>query len=153
MDITQVAGEGQLYDMSRACPDCGSHEGRLSPRQGQICCFCRECGRLVYNVPRAELGLKPQPMREDGISPTVRYRVMERAGFRCEFCGADGSTRRMDIEHLLTQKDIRESGLPLATVNDFDNLAFLCEPCNAGKGAKSLTIHEYLVFQWKRKLQ
>ncbi len=144
--------EGELHRMSRACGKCGCTEGVLSPRNGQICCFCRDCGKLVYNVPRHELGLKPQPMRDDGVSESTRYEVMERASFRCEFCGTDASKRTMVLAHLLSQKDIRTGGLPLRSANDIENLAWLCDECNAGMADKSVTPHQYLVLQWRRRL-
>jgi len=139
--------------IARTPCSCGCWEGRIDIRNGQKCIFCAECGRWLYNQPKKEAGEAPETTRTDGISPSLRYRVMERAGFKCEFCGSNGGDKVMHIAHLVSERDLRISGLPPESYRDFNNLAWLCDECNLGMGAKSITPHNALVFMWRRKLE
>lgn len=138
-----------VYQMRAPC-GCGSTDGRVEERNGQATVFCCGCGRWQYNAPKKERGLAPATLRRDGISPSQRYRVMERAGFRCEFCGSAADETTMHIGHLLSVDDCREWGLPDRFVDETDNLAWLCETCNLGMGRKSLSLHAALVFACRR---
>lgn len=132
---------------------CGSDWGYIQERNGQACVFCGQCDKWLYNAPKHERGLAPEPVRSDGISPARRYEVMLRAGFVCEFCGGRPPERTLHVGHLLSEADIREARLPLALADDLANLALLCSACNLGMGRKSLPIHELLVFMLRRHVE
>ena len=138
------------FPLRTSCKHCGSTAGYILPNNGQSVVRCSTCDTYQYNAPKHEQGLAPAPVRSDSVKPSMRYAVMERAGFRCEFCGADGSGRAMHIGHLLSEKEIRANGLPLNFADDPDNLAWLCDACNLGMSEHSMTIHNALRFLIQR---
>lgn len=141
--------QAEPYALREPCKFCGHHLGRIEEQNGQALVYCLACERWLYNAPKRERGLAPSSTRTDGVSPSIRYRVMERAGFRCEFCGADD--KPMHVGHLASEKSLRDAFLPPDRIRDFDNLAWLCDECNLGMGADSLPLHDALVFLWRRK--
>lgn len=62
------------------------------------------------------------------MTPKLRYRVMQRDGFKCVICGAsskDGAT--LHVDHI---KPVSKGGK-----TEMNNLRTLCDRCNLGKGA------------------
>lgn len=62
------------------------------------------------------------------VTPAVRYRIMQRDGFRCCVCG--GSAKEgvsLEVDHIIP---ISKGG-----ISDEANLQTLCRDCNRGKGA------------------
>jgi 5-methylcytosine-specific restriction endonuclease McrA len=59
------------------------------------------------------------------IPKTLRYKILERDGFKCCACGA---TNCLEIDHIIPRS---KGG---ATVEQ--NLQVLCADCNRGKGTK-----------------
>ncbi|MBV9489930.1 MAG: HNH endonuclease [Verrucomicrobia bacterium] len=61
------------------------------------------------------------------VSPTVRQAVRERAGRRCEYCGApeEVTGSRYLIDHILPRS--------LGGTDDLRNLALACSTCNLAK--------------------
>lgn len=131
---------------------CGSNFGSIEIRNGQACVFCARCAKWLYNAPKAERGLAPEPVRSDGVGPRLRYEIAERAGFRCELCGADNATHLMHVGHLISERDVRRYGLPLELADHPDNLAWLCDACNLGMGARSLPVHQLILYYIRRSL-
>lgn len=66
------------------------------------------------------------------ISKRVRFEVFKRDGFVCHYCGAHPPTVLLHLDHIVA---VASGG-----GNEMDNLVTSCEPCNLGKGAKSLTV-------------
>ena len=63
------------------------------------------------------------------MTPSLRYAVMQRDGFRCVLCGAsaqDGA--KLHVDHVLP---VSKGGK-----TEISNLRTLCDRCNLGKGAK-----------------
>lgn len=63
------------------------------------------------------------------LTPSLRYDIMKRDGFRCVLCGAsakDGA--KLHVDHIFP---VSKGGK-----TEPDNLRTLCESCNRGKGAK-----------------
>lgn len=117
------------------CRSCGSSHGRIETRSGQDCMFCSDCGNFQYNAPKTETGRKARTLQSvRSISPSKRYRVLERAHGRCELCGA---RTELTIAHMLSVKD----GFDFLTdeqLNGDDNLLALCAECNGGQSARSV---------------
>ena len=65
------------------------------------------------------------------IPKSVRYHVMERAEYRCEYCKSPMafSTQRFQVEHI---NPISKGGS-----SQLDNLALACNGCNNHKHAKT----------------
>lgn len=65
------------------------------------------------------------------IRPSLRFRVLQRDGFRCRYCGIsadDGAVLHVDHVHPRA----------LGGANTMDNLVTACLPCNLGKGKRVL---------------
>ncbi|MCM6776254.1 HNH endonuclease [Nocardia sp. CDC159] len=61
--------------------------------------------------------------RSRNIPAAVRLAVMQRDGFRCQFCGA---TEALSLDHIIRFRD----GGP----DTIENLRVLCMPCNLERG-------------------
>jgi hypothetical protein len=64
------------------------------------------------------------------ISPTRRFSILARDGFRCVYCGSSPDVAELRVDHVTPV--IGGGG------DDDGNLATACHPCNAGKSDKSL---------------
>lgn len=68
--------------------------------------------------------------KRKGLSKGTRYAVLARDGFLCRYCGARPDTGAvLVVDHIIP---VKEGGS-----NDPANLITACQPCNAGKSAKS----------------
>lgn len=64
----------------------------------------------------------------------LRYKVLEKYGATCQCCGATRKNGvRIHVDHIKPRSRFPHLEL------DENNLQVLCEPCNLGKGAHSLT--------------
>lgn len=82
----------------------------------------REAATVVRN-PVVDGGYERIP-----IPPSVRYRVLQRDGYRCRYCGR-GATEdgvRLHIDHKVP---VSRGG-----TNEMSNLVTSCQRCNLGKG-------------------
>lgn len=124
--------------MRDPCKACGEEKGRIEQRSGQDCVFCSQCGKFAYNAPRVETGRKQRSVStvHEGIRPSVRYLVLERARGRCELCGITDTI--LHVSHLLSVKDGLKEGFTEAQLNREANLAAFCENCNLGQGEASV---------------
>lgn len=57
------------------------------------------------------------------LKPTLRYKILERDGFRCVKCGATPQNCLLEVDHIDSDP----------TNNKENNLQTLCEVCNMGK--------------------
>lgn len=67
-----------------------------------------------------------------------RYRIIEKAGGRCQACGIPGSIRLIDVDHIVPRDRAKHGMVTLpdksrVPVDDDRNLQALCEQCNRGK--------------------
>ena len=69
--------------------------------------------------------LMKEKIRGD-ISNSKRMRILKKANFRCQLCGADATDRKLHIDHIIP---ISKGG-----TSKEDNLQILCSYCNQGKG-------------------
>jgi 5-methylcytosine-specific restriction endonuclease McrA len=80
-----------------------------------------------YSVPHPYwFGQRPRPPRV-GVTPSVRFAVFRRDGFRCTYCGAGPSNDRLTVDHVIA---VANGG-----TDDLSNLVTACQTCNIGKGA------------------
>lgn len=66
------------------------------------------------------------------ISKSLRFAVLRRDGFTCQYCGARPPAVELVIDHV---RPVAEGG-----TNDPDNLLTACEPCNQGKRDKGVDL-------------
>lgn len=67
-------------------------------------------------------------MARKPIGNAKRFRIFERDGFRCQYCGGTPPTVILQIDHI---HPVSKGG-----DNDEENLVTSCMRCNAGKGAR-----------------
>ena len=67
----------------------------------------------------------------EAISGSVRYKVLLRAGRRCESCGVSVDVKPIDVDHIVPRS--------LGGKNDVSNYQALCWECNTNKGNKDNT--------------
>lgn len=68
------------------------------------------------------------------IGPKLRFRVLERCGFACTYCGRKPPWITLHVDHVVP--------VALGGTNDEGNLVAACWECNTGKGAALLAGHE-----------
>jgi ATP adenylyltransferase len=76
-------------------------------------------GKAAYDHRRAALGY---------LSGSVRYKVLQLAGGRCELCGVSIEERAIEVDHILPRKH--------GGTDAPENLQALCYKCNANKGVR-----------------
>lgn len=97
----------------------------------------RRCVRRYFRTsPRR---LAPSPRGDRSISPSLRAFVLERDGFRCRRCGSGPDDGRLVIDHI--------DPVALGGGSEAENLQVLCDPCNAGKGAREPHPHDRRPFR------
>jgi len=75
---------------------------------------------------------KKQQRSPRNISPSLRFDIIKRDGYRCQICGRSAQDGvRLEIDH---KHPVSRGGN-----GNKENLWTLCYECNIGKGAKSLT--------------
>jgi hypothetical protein len=65
------------------------------------------------------------------IGKTLRFRVLERCGFKCAYCGNSASEKALEIDHVFP---VSRGG-----TNAEPNLVAACFDCNRGKRARVLS--------------
>lgn len=65
------------------------------------------------------------------IPRDLRWTILRRDGFMCRYCGAKPVERELRVDHI---KSVKDGG----ALTDTKNLVTACDPCNAGKGERSL---------------
>lgn len=70
------------------------------------------------------------------MSPSLRFAVLERDNFTCQYCGAKSPDVKLEIDHKI----------PVAAggTNDAGNLVTACFACNRGKAASVLGDDEFV---------
>lgn len=61
-----------------------------------------------------------------GISPSLRFKVLQRDNFRCRYCGVGAEEEQLEVDHVFP----RALGGPSTE----GNLVTTCRACNIGKG-------------------
>jgi hypothetical protein len=67
----------------------------------------------------------------EGVSHTLRFQVLLRDRFTCQYCGAKAPQARVEVEHIVPPKQGGAATNPA-------NLICSCRECNRGKGTKQL---------------
>lgn len=72
-----------------------------------------------------------RPAGRDPIPARLRFRVLQRDGFRCQYCGSSQQAGvRLHVDHIVP---VARGG-----ATELDNLMTSCERCNIGKGTMSV---------------
>ena len=89
-------------------------------------------------ISKCDAAIAAWERREAPRQASQFYRVIERAGGRCQACGIPGSVRPIDVDHIQPRATSRDGTviLPDGTrvpLDDDRNLQALCTRCNRGK--------------------
>lgn len=68
-------------------------------------------------------------MREP-LSNRTRFKILERDGFRCRYCGDNSMTAKLEVDHI--------NPVYFGGKNDESNLVTACKRCNIGKNRHKL---------------
>lgn len=74
--------------------------------------------------------------KRTGISPKVRFEILKRDRFTCQYCGITAVDHLLHVDHV---KPVAEGGS-----DDPLNLVVSCRDCNLGKGARPLDDNTFL---------
>lgn len=92
-----------------------------------------------HTVYDALFGLAPVPRPQEppasnprAVSSRLRFRILERDGFRCRYCGKSAAAAQLHVDHV---KPLAAGGL-----DEESNLVTACSDCNLGKGARVLAL-------------
>lgn len=66
-----------------------------------------------------------------GISKKLRFQIFARDNFTCRYCGRQSDEVQLRVDHIIP---VCQGG-----TNDEPNLITSCEPCNQGKGGKTIS--------------
>lgn len=66
------------------------------------------------------------------ITPSLRWKVLKRDGFKCRYCGCPSTEGRLEVDHVISVKD--------GGTTTIDNLVTACVDCNSGKHSDSVGI-------------
>jgi 5-methylcytosine-specific restriction endonuclease McrA len=99
------------------CPHCWS-----------VICFkdSTSIRKILAFRKRCKKWIEPEGRKVGRVGPALRFKVLERDGFRCQYCGASPDNTSLHIDHVL----------PIAAggTNELENLKTACAACNLGKG-------------------
>lgn len=65
------------------------------------------------------------------VTPKIRFEVLKRDNFTCQYCGAHGEGVVLEVDHIIP---ISKGG-----TSDMGNLITACFDCNRGKGSSLVT--------------
>jgi 5-methylcytosine-specific restriction endonuclease McrA len=134
----------KTHDMREPCRFCDFPLGVLVERGNQNTVKCARCKRHSYNAPKTETGQVERTVRtvRAKMKPSQQARILDRDHGRCVLCGTNDD---LTIGHLLSVAEGFSLGASDAELSDDANLAAMCEGCNAGLGARSVSSRTYLI--------
>jgi len=128
VDVAESYGLQRFEDAQRPLPfaeGClmlaSDHEGVL---MGHMLQLSEEIAALTVRVHE-------DMKRARSISTALRFQILQRDRFTCQYCGAKAPTVALQIDHIIP---VCRGGS-----RDPSNLRTACEDCNAGKG--TLVVH------------
>jgi len=116
-------------------------EGEIITKNGQDCVYCSNCSRFLYNAPKWETEREDRTLSSiRTISPSKRFRILNRANGKCEICGKNGE---LVVDHIIPVIEFEKEGFNIEELNLDENLCALCPECNSGKGKMIPSIRLY----------
>ena len=90
------------------------------------------CERFLEHYPAVRAYVKkPGRIYRDTVTPSLRFTILKRDGFRCQYCGVTGRDSLLEIDHILP---VSAGGTDVES-----NLRTACLRCNQGKGDDTLS--------------
>jgi len=72
--------------------------------------------------------------RESPLSPKVRFEVLKRDNFTCQYCGRKSPEVELEVDHIEPYSKTKD--------NSMENLITACKDCNRGKKADTFMVHD-----------
>lgn len=129
--------------MRKPCRCCLCDEGRISTAGGQDRVYCVGCGQWQYNAPKTETGRATRSLKttHELIKPSLRWRIIERAGGVCEACKrSPAGSEGLQVGHVVSVEDGHKYGLTDMQINSEENLIAQCAECNSGASSRTIPI-------------
>lgn len=127
---SQTSGHFRVERQYDADTGCEEHDV-FDRKFGCGWCQSPEELRLNHSAVRSAGASQAKRMVRAGMSLRLRFTVMERDGFTCRYCGANGPGVKLHVDHIVA---VANGG-----TNDLSNLVTACQDCNLGKGARHLS--------------
>ena len=89
--------------------------------------------RLVQFRRRCAKWINPPVSKPGRVTPSLRFKVLERDAFKCKYCGAKSQSTSLHIDHKIPISD--------GGTNEMENLVTACAECNLGKGKSSVDLY------------
>jgi 5-methylcytosine-specific restriction endonuclease McrA len=101
---------------------------------------CKSERHHITFVSKAEIGIGTRSLSSrPEIKPRVRMNVFRSDGLCCLVCARVAQPgRELVVGHIISVKDAEAAGWPESQTYSEENLAAMCEECNAGLGSTSL---------------
>ncbi|MBU2534502.1 MAG: HNH endonuclease [Alphaproteobacteria bacterium] len=113
-------GYGRLAQVTESCYQ------KLEPITIVTCANCLSFEDCFDNESIGEEGpIKRSWKRTGTIKPKLRFRILKRDNFTCQYCGRKAPDVVLHVDHI---KPITQNGS-----NDLRNLITACAECNIGK--------------------
>ena len=122
------------FQMRAPC-SCGETAGRVVTKNGQDTVRCRSCDKYAgYNLPKSESGKEQRSVTRNRVpmKPSKKAEILMRDGYRCVLCRVPDRDTILEVGHLISHDIGLRVGMTKDEVNDDENLAAMCEECNAG---------------------
>lgn len=81
--------------------------------------------------------------RRKSLGNKLRFEVLKRDGFTCQYCGAKAPDVQLEVDHIFP--------VALGGKDEIDNLITACRNCNQGKKATMLTDMSYVEKHTRRE--
>ena len=109
-----------------------SPKGRKSYHNQHSLAFCDLCSiyqSVIHTTKQREEFEQSKAYQRQAMTPSLRYDIMKRDGFRCVICGRSAKDGvQLHVDHILP---VSKGGKTIPS-----NLRTLCSECNLGKSAK-----------------
>lgn len=135
--------DGDIVALREPCIKCNNLYGIVKRKGFNDVVRCTVCNTFGFNMPKTESGKKKQSCSKvhNGIKPSTRIQVLERANFKCETCGISASEcGGLQVGHIRSVKDCLKIDMTERQINDVTNLIAQCPECNLGLNSKSLNM-------------
>jgi hypothetical protein len=141
--MSDIAPQPRPWIAREPCPNCGSTNAAIWPRNGQNVVTCNDCDRFLYNAPKHETGEAPRTVAtlRPNLKPSQQARILDRDLRRCIMCGTRDN---LCIGHFLSVKDGLALGVPMEVIESDENKAAMCEADNLGLQAHSVSARFYV---------
>lgn len=135
--------ESHDYIAREPCPSCHTVKAVLILQGQHSGVYCVRCRRWLYWAPKTETGEAPRTVAtlRPNLKPSQQARILERDLGRCIMCATRDN---LCIGHFLSVKDGLALDVPMDVIESDENKAAMCEACNLGLQAHSVSARFYV---------